>query len=59
MRQVSGHSAIGPCQHLTISTEGSADVYVKRPDCFRRVVGVVQARCGELETNEAERVKGK
>ncbi|RDX54664.1 hypothetical protein OH76DRAFT_986290 [Lentinus brumalis] len=35
----------------------SLNAYANKPDCFRRAVGVVQTRCGELETNESERVK--
>ncbi|KAF7349200.1 RING finger protein [Mycena sanguinolenta] len=31
--------------------------YSRRPDCFRRVAGKIQLRCGELEMNEDERVR--
>ncbi|KAJ7637056.1 hypothetical protein FB45DRAFT_742661, partial [Roridomyces roridus] len=33
------------------------DNYSRRPDCFRRVAAQIRLRCGELETDEDERVK--
>ncbi|KAI0746941.1 hypothetical protein C8Q80DRAFT_1178461 [Daedaleopsis nitida] len=35
----------------------SLEAYARKPDCFRRVANMIQTRCSELETDEAERVK--
>ncbi|KAM5531414.1 hypothetical protein V8D89_014938 [Ganoderma adspersum] len=35
----------------------SLDSYAKKPDCFRRAASMLQMRCGDLETDENERVK--
>lgn len=59
--RVSAHptSALSPSRHLIIATVGSLEAYSRKPDCFRRVSSSISARCGDLETNEVERVKGK
>ncbi|KAI0765374.1 hypothetical protein C8Q74DRAFT_1050032 [Fomes fomentarius] len=33
------------------------EAYSRTPDCFRRAATLIRARCGDLETEESERVK--
>ncbi|KAI1798068.1 hypothetical protein LXA43DRAFT_876046 [Ganoderma leucocontextum] len=35
----------------------SLDSYAKKPDCFRRAASMLQTRCGDLETDENQRVR--
>ncbi|KAI0711332.1 hypothetical protein C8Q76DRAFT_54822 [Earliella scabrosa] len=65
-RQKHGHSESGnmyeggtPPAEVAAILEGSRslEAYSRKPDCFRRVSSSISARCGDLETNEVERVK--
>ena len=38
--------------------QDTLDKYSRRSDCFRRGASVIRSRCGQLDMNEDERVKG-
>ncbi|KAJ7442483.1 hypothetical protein B0H11DRAFT_2093847 [Mycena galericulata] len=40
-----------------LASHAALENYSRRPDCFRRVGATIRLRCGELETDEDERVK--
>ncbi|KAJ7749314.1 hypothetical protein DFH07DRAFT_829281 [Mycena maculata] len=40
-----------------LASHAALENYSRRPDCFRRVAARISLRCGELETDEDERIK--
>lgn len=42
----------------SFSSGDGFNLYTNKPDCFKRAANLIRVSCGDLETDEEERIKG-